>query len=138
SVDAKCQTCHLGDGRDVHHANRKLDMTPNCGHCHSDHHGRDFALTRTADRDCIVCHKDLPASMDGSPHYAAKITAFGDDHPEFKLLRDKEKDPGKLKFNHKYHMTPGIVLAEGGKAFTVQEIAAGEQRERFRNSQKDD
>src|SRR5438046_302865 len=136
SVDSKCQTCHLESPRDVHH-NQKPEMTPNCGRCHSDHHGLDFNLVRTSDRDCIVCHKDLPASMDGSPKYAAKISSFSDDHPEFKLLREKEKDPGKLKFNHKYHLTEGIVLAQGGKVLTVGDIASGEQRDRFRNNRKD-
>ncbi|MBI1915147.1 MAG: hypothetical protein HYS12_10470 [Planctomycetes bacterium] len=136
SVDAKCQTCHLESPRDFHH-DQKESMTPNCGRCHSDHHGLDFNLVRTTDRDCIVCHKNLPGSTDKSQlDYMAKISSFSDDHPEFKLLRDKEPDPGKLKFNHKYHMTEGIVLAKGGKVITVGDIVSGEQQSRFGNSRK--
>src|SRR6266542_78811 len=116
SVDKKCQECHLAAPMDVHHKDQRPDMTPNCGRCHSDHHGLDFALTRTTDRDCVVCHKDLPASTEKKKlDYMAKITSFDGDHPEFKLLRENEQDPGHLKFNHKYHMTEGIVLAQGGK-----------------------
>src|SRR5437763_5176793 len=127
SVDAKCQTCHLEAPQDVHHKSQKTEMTPNCGRCHSDHHGLDFNLVRTSDRDCIVCHKDLPASTDKSQlDYAAKISSFSEDHPEFKLLHDKEPDPGKLKFNHKYHMTEGIVLAKGGQGLKVGDILSSE------------
>jgi hypothetical protein len=145
SVDKKCQTCHLEPPRDVHHESQKADMTPNCGRCHSDHHGLDFNLVRTTDRDCIVCHKDLPASMDGTPKYAAKISSFSENHPEFSVLgasgkrillseaKAHDQDPGKLKFNHKYHMTEGIVLAAGGKGLTVGEILSAEQQTRFSN-----
>jgi microcin C transport system permease protein len=34
-------------------------------------------------------------------------------------------DPSKIKFNHKYHMTEGIVLTQGGKPFTLQDMADG-------------
>src|SRR5207247_10068639 len=136
SVDSKCQTCHLEPKRDFHH-DQKESMTPNCGRCHSDHHGLDFNLVRTTDRDCIVCHKDWQASMDGKPKYAATIRSFSSDHPEFRLLSEKKADPGKLKFNHKYHLTEGIVLAKGGAPLTVEQIVAGEQRDRFRNGRKD-
>jgi len=137
SVDKKCQECHLQPEMDVHHIDQKAEMTPNCGRCHSDHHGLDFALTRTTDRDCVVCHKDLPASTEKKKlDYMAKVTSFTGDHPEFKLLREQEKDPGRLKFNHKYHMTVGIVLAEGGTPFKVGDIVSGEQRSRFANGRK--
>jgi hypothetical protein len=137
SVDKNCQACHLAAPMDIHHKDQKPEMTPNCGRCHSDHHGLDFALTRTADRDCVVCHKDLAASTTKSPlDYAAKVTSFTGDHPEFKLLREQGKDPGHLKFNHKYHMTEGIVLAQGGKPFTVGDIVSGEHRARFANGRK--
>ncbi len=158
SVDDKCRTCHLQAPWDTHHDKQKelltpscgrchsddevelilpmrllRSMTPNCGRCHSDHHGLDFNLARTTDRECIVCHKDLSALKEIATKYAATINSFSDDHPEFKLLRDKQPDPGKLKFNHKYHLTEGIVLAKGGKAFTVGNIVSSEQQSRFRN-----
>lgn len=133
SSDQKCQNCHLAGDLATHHASQKVDLTPNCGTCHSDHHGREFSLTRIGDTGCTDCHKDLSASMDGSPHgFANVVTSFATEHPGF---RDLDKgDPGKLKFNHKYHMTPGIVLAEGGKAFTLGDIPA-DLRGRYVNAQ---
>jgi hypothetical protein len=140
--DQKCQQCHYGkdkDGNDLatHHASQKVDMTPNCGSCHSDHHGRDWNLNRVVDRDCTNCHKDLKASMvEGNSPYDNEVTSFAEKHPEFRDL--KNGDPGKLKFNHKYHMTPGIVLTQGGMPFTLQNIPEGSQRERYRQpGQKD-
>jgi hypothetical protein len=114
-------------------------MTPNCGKCHSDHHGRDWNLNRVADKDCTNCHKDLKNSVEGGRTPPAEInvaTSFDDEHPEFRDL--KNGDPGKLKFNHKYHMTPGIVLMQDGKPFTLADLPEGSQRERYRQpGQKD-
>ena len=125
--DQKCQQCHYEGDLATHHGSQKESMTPNCGSCHSDHHGRDWNLNRVADRDCTTCHKDLKDSMtEGDPHYDNKVTSFADQHPEFRDL--KTGDPGKLKFNHKYHMTPGIVLAPGGKPFTLADLPAGAAR----------
>src|SRR5262249_28989657 len=69
--DKKCLECHLGDERKgkfdgylaVHHANMKVEMTPNCGTCHQDHKGLDKDLRRVADADCTNCHKDVNASL---------------------------------------------------------------------------
>jgi serine/threonine protein kinase len=137
TVDQKCQQCHYEGDLATHHSSQKAEMTPSCGTCHSDHHGRDHNLTRVADQDCTSCHEDLKDSMkEGSPHYDTKVTSFADQHPEFRDL--KNGNPGKLKFNHKYHMTPGIVLTEGGKPFTLANIPEGAQRERYRQpGQKD-
>jgi hypothetical protein len=61
--------------------------------------------------------------MTGKPQFFPTITRFDRDHPDFSLydppndpvttsrrpLTDmKTKDPGKLKFNHSLHLTPGM------------------------------
>src|SRR5205823_14058904 len=66
-----------------------------------------------------------------------KVTDFATDHPEFDLLRKKEGDPGKLKFNHKYHMTDGIVLTRGGKPFTLNDVPKDLRSKYRRPGQKD-
>jgi hypothetical protein len=135
--DQKCQQCHYEGDLATHHASQKVEMTSNCGGCHSDHHGRDWNLNRVVDRDCTNCHKDLKASMaEGTARYDNEVTSFAEKHPAFRDLG--KDDPGKLKFNHKYHMTPGIVLTEGGKPFTLANLPEGSQRERYRQpGQKD-
>ncbi len=150
TMDSKCQTCHLQPPMDVHHVGQKASLTPNCGTCHTDHKGELFNLTRAADKYCTVCHEDLDKSMedgfrrqelwkDGIPRENT-ITAFAKDHPEFHVLKKvekgKEADPGKLKFNHKYHLTPGIVLTPGGTPFRVGDIEVA-FREKYRLGRKD-
>ncbi len=119
--DAKCTECHLGGGRDTHSPHQLDSMTPNCGTCHSDHKGRDYDMKRVADRLCTDCHKALDKAMKGAEcKYAKNITSFSKEHPEFTSLN--KGDPGGIKFNHKYHMTEGIVLVKGGKPFTVGDM----------------
>ena len=135
--DQKCQQCHYEGTLAAHHQ-QKVDMTPNCGKCHSDHHGRDWNLNRVADRDCTNCHKDLKESVEGGrtpPEGTNVATSFAEQHPEFRDL--KKGDPGKLKFNHKYHMTPGIVLTSGGEPFRVSNMRPGPQRDEILRSQKE-
>jgi Cytochrome c7 and related cytochrome c len=129
TINEKCQTCHLEPPRDVHHPDQKQSMTPNCGTCHTDHKGRDFSLVHVAESRCTACHQDLKNAMEGQPIYETKITNFPTDHPDFRSL--KRPDPGKLKFNHKYHMTEGIVLLPGGEPFRVRNIVGDSQRKRF-------
>jgi hypothetical protein len=100
----KCTTCHAGT---VHHASEKPGDAADCASCHHEHRGRDANLVRVADADCTRCHANLAAHTQKSkPEYEAAVTGFDKDHhPEFKL---PAKDPGKLKFNHKLHMTAGL------------------------------
>jgi hypothetical protein len=122
--DKQCMECHLGEGAATHWNSQLVDMTPNCGNCHKDHRGRDADLKRVASKDCANCHKDLKKSMeaDQKQTYDNTVTGFPTDHQNFRLLRDKKPDPSRIKFNHKYHMTPGIVLTPGGKPFKVEDI----------------
>jgi hypothetical protein len=140
ATDANCKTCHAGP---PHHPNQKADASlPSCGACHRDHRGTDASLVRLADADCTQCHAGLkahasdPAKVDS----ADAVTAFATAHPDFAPL--KKPDPGKLKFNHKLHMTPG--QAEGkdpseSVRMTLGEIADKDLREYYRNQpwQKD-
>src|SRR5262245_29658753 len=115
--DNKCMECHLDQGGAFHHEPHQLiSMTPNCGVCHQDHKGANHHLKRVRDDRCTECHKDLEKSMPQGQkcNYLTTITSFTDQHPAF---RSTKTDPGRLKFNHLYHMTRGIVLSSGGKPF---------------------
>ncbi len=58
-----------------------------CARCHSDHHGRDFLMTRVDERDCATCHFPSMAQ-----------------HPEFSLVKaGVMKDEG-IHFTHKRHV----------------------------------
>jgi hypothetical protein len=128
--DARCETCHAGP---PHHETQKAESTPACAGCHRDHRGRDASLVRVADSDCTHCHANLKAHMTGEPGFANAVTAFAEgNHPEFRLHVYKSPDPGKLKFNHKLHMTAGLTLTEGGKPWTLAEIKDEVERARYR------
>jgi hypothetical protein len=124
--DAKCMECHLSNGGATHSPHQKVAMTPNCGVCHTDHKGANFDLRRAGNNHCIVCHKDLPASMEDPSKckYEKVVTSFPDPdkHPDFRSIKS---DPSKIKFNHKYHLTPGIVLTDGGTPFKVKDMTDG-------------
>ena len=118
--DARCANCHAGP---PHHATQREDSTPGCADCHRDHRGRDFSLVRLPDSDCTRCHADLSAHLrEGArARYEHKITGFATDHPEFRAL--KEKGPGRLKFNHKLHMTPGqVTVTDPANPWTLGKI----------------
>ena len=98
-ADVRCERCHdpfgLNRYRNVGHIwfgtkdpvrmakARMID----CARCHSDHHGRDFLMTRIDERDCSRCH----------------FSSMGR-HPEFALVKaGVMKDEG-LKFTHDRHV----------------------------------
>jgi hypothetical protein len=99
--DQACLACHDAP---AHHANQTF--TPPCSSCHLEHKGARL-LAATSDSSCSQCHADLH-TRDGQPHYAAYITKFGKDHPEFSALHGKP-DPGKLRFNHYVHLQPHLM-----------------------------
>src|SRR5205807_2410828 len=86
---------------------------PSCGTCHRDHRGADASLVFMADADCTQCHGSLKSHAKDAAAIASAdgVTGFaeGRGHPDFAPL--KKPDPGRLKFNHKLHLTPG--QAEG-------------------------
>jgi hypothetical protein len=110
SMDAKCKSCHSGA---AHSQNEKDEERASCAHCHRDHRGRDAAIARVADHECIACHADLKSHRaDGGSLADASlaVTGFGaGEHPDFsrKSIPENGKDPGRLKFNHERHMKLG-------------------------------
>jgi hypothetical protein len=138
-ADAKCQACHpFTSLADIHHANQKLESLTSCGSCHHDHRGRNAALSQVADSDCTSCHRDLGANTIGESIYvdrrggkaargpmATRIMGFvtpEDGHPDFRA--STQPDPGVIKFNHKVHMTPGIVYAAGARPWPLGDVKA--------------
>lgn len=119
--DQKCIVCHAGTD---HHATQKKESTPSCAGCHRDHQGRDFSLVKLPDNDCVSCHKELNRHCNRTPEYEPNITSFVSNHPEFKVLRDKQVDPGKLKFNHRIHMLPGQSEPGATTPWTLGKIKA--------------
>src|SRR5262249_25003340 len=121
------QTCHAGP---EHHASQKAADTPSCAGCHRDHRGRDASLVRVADAMCTACHDVKQGSY-------AEVHRFGPppNHPEFQKIRDKASDPGRVKVNHKLHLTEGQVSEPGGKPCTLGRIADPAQRKRYADRQ---
>ncbi|MCC7420305.1 MAG: hypothetical protein IT428_08500, partial [Planctomycetaceae bacterium] len=118
--ELRCNHCH-GDA--IHHQNMKWEAAladntqRQCAVCHREHQGREHSLVQMADTTCVRCHENLPEHVEpiagGVPkgtEFAAKITSFATDHPEFRKL-DPSRPPHKrgLKFNHALHMSPGLV-----------------------------
>jgi hypothetical protein len=121
TTDQQCQACHLGA---VHHANQKAEDIASCAGCHHDHRGRDASLTRVPDKDCTNCHQNLrdhtnlAVPSDFAVANFSNVTRFDTDHPNFRAVQTP-RPPGRLKFNHKVHMTPGMDCQ-----FTLEGIAA--------------
>jgi hypothetical protein len=134
--DAKCQHCHEGP---PHHASA---TSPACASCHREHQGREASLVQLADFACVQCHGNLPAhggTLSGSA-FAPSIHRFDQDHPEFRITDHfgqsrteigKAADPGRLKFNHRLHLTNGMVLDPRGKPFLYKNIADANEGERY-------
>jgi hypothetical protein len=115
----RCRGCHSGP---PHHASCE-GFEAECSTCHREHREREASLVRAGDEHCTRCHSDLRLHVAESAaplRYAEQIKAFtARDHPAF---RSASHDPGQLQFNHARHMTPGMVLAEGGKPFVLAQI----------------
>ena len=118
--DKLCQNCHSGP---PHHPGREKESeVGSCSSCHVEHRGRHSQLSQVSDSLCTNCHANLEQhTEDHKPVYENKITGFDIDHPQFKIgppgqrreLGSKDnppRDPGKLKFNHKLHLTEGLTV----------------------------
>jgi hypothetical protein len=139
--DELCKNCHLGP---PHHAIEKPGDAGTCSSCHVEHRGRTADLSQVHDSTCVRCHDNLSAHVQGDPpRFALKVTSFASDHPQFNIGTGKDRqplgkavDPGKLKFNHKAHLTAGIRYEErdsGG--WTLGQISDPALRERYRKAQ---
>ena len=112
--DLTCERCHAGP---AHHAAVTAaghEFHTRCENCHHDHAGRSNSLVRITDDHCTRCHASLPAHhATGNSPFAARVTDFAKDHPEFRPATDDPKRT--LKFSHAVHMTPGLPYTPGGK-----------------------
>lgn len=98
--DQACIQCHDGPPH-----NAVQTEAVRCATCHHEHRGH-ATLARVDDGHCTGCHADLAAHRKGGDDGLSygNVHAFNDDHPEFRLIRDKRADPGQLHFNHKKHL----------------------------------
>lgn len=121
----KCLNCHPQQP----HAQHELNA-PDCFSCHAEHRGAT-KLAAIPDTTCVACHSDLtkhvrlPANMLAALRFAderyafediARITAFGDKHPELAYPRDANT----LRFDHALHLAPKGVFDAQGKRRVLQ------------------
>jgi hypothetical protein len=127
AIDQSCLKCHAG--RNVHQPNA---AAISCSFCHAEHQGSKMAAT--TDANCAFCHGDAAkmavAKAESGKRKAETITHFATDHPQFKFITEKLRDPDTLKFNHALHLTGTTIpkLPGGEKldcAFCHQPDAAG-------------
>lgn len=125
--DFTCEKCHAGPAHHASSTEAGQKHHQMCSNCHHDHEGRLNSLVRLSDADCTKCHANLAewtvAAKAATPPYAAKVTNFVTDHPEFRSL-DIADRPRTLKFSHALHMNPGAWYAPDGTAgLTVADVA---------------
>ena len=124
AIDESCLKCHAG--RNFHQPDAPQIS---CAFCHAEHQGRVMAAT--TDANCNFCHGNFP---DNETRVVGKVSLpihhFADDHPQFRFLTEKLRDPDSLKFIHTLHLTGATIpnLPVGAKldcAFCHQPDAAG-------------
>ena len=124
AIDESCLKCHTG--KNVHQPDAPMIS---CTFCHAEHEG--IKIAATTDANCNFCHADaakMPVNIGGKTF--ALVHHFADDHPQFRFLTEKLRDPDTLKFNHALHLAGTTIpkLPGGGKldcAFCHQPDAAG-------------
>ena len=121
AIDGSCLKCHAG--RNFHQPDAPAIS---CSFCHAEHHGATMAAATTA--NCTFCHGN--AATMGVSRTMKVIHQFSDDHPQFRFIAEKRRDPDTLKFNHALHLTGTTIpkLPGGIKldcAFCHQPDAAG-------------
>ncbi len=121
AIDESCLKCHAG--KNVHQPDAPAIS---CSFCHTEHHGATMKAVATA--NCTFCH-GTAATMAVSRKVPV-IHQFSEDHPQFRFITEKRRDPDMLKFNHELHLTGSTIpkLPGGIKldcAFCHQPDAAG-------------
>jgi predicted CXXCH cytochrome family protein len=133
--ETRCRSCHAGH---AHNANESPIDSSTCASCHRDHRGREASLVAVADQECTRCHAALDGHIkpDARPSFAVSVTGFDSDssrHPEFALSRNgPANDPGRLKFNHALHMTPGFNPEPEGRPIETLADLPPADRETYR------
>lgn len=126
AIDESCLKCHAG--RNFHQPNAPMIS---CSFCHAEHQGKMMAAA--TDANCNFCHGDvqkMSMASSGKNLPPTVIHQFADDHPQFKFITEKLRDPDTLKFNHNQHLTGTTIpnLPGGARldcAFCHQPDAAG-------------
>ncbi len=103
-------------------------------------------LSKLSDSNCTRCHGDLKNHSIALSGYETNITRFDRDHPPFNLgpigkrkTLSTDGDPGKLRFNHKAHLTPGIRYSDkDAEGWRLANIKDESLRERYRKQQPAD
>ena len=125
AIDGSCEQCHV-----AHNFHQPNAAAVSCAFCHAEHQGKLMAAA--TDADCVFCHGDAVkmavASTAGS--VTPVIHHFAEDHPQFRFITEKWRDPDTLKFNHALHLMGATIpnLPGGAKldcAFCHQLDAAG-------------
>jgi hypothetical protein len=145
-IDEACVKCHVT--KTFHQPDAPLIS---CSFCHAEHQGKMMAAA--TDANCTFCHGDAAkmavatmknsagdevASLKTSQSQSLLTSAptisaihrFAEDHPQFRFITEKLRDPDTLKFNHALHLTGATIpkLPGGEKldcAFCHQPDAAG-------------
>jgi hypothetical protein len=121
AMDASCLKCHAGKS---FHQPDALQIS--CAFCHAEHQG--IKMAATTDANCDFCHGN--ATTMAVSRTTPVIHHFATDHPEFRFLTERWRDPDTLKFNHELHLTGATIPSlPGGKKldceFCHQPDAAG-------------
>ena len=99
-IDSACQKCHTE--KDFHQPDAPVIS---CSFCHAEHHGQTMAAT--TDANCDLCHGD--AAKMAVSRTIPVIHHFAVDHPQFRFLVEKLRDPDTLNFNHALHLTAATI-----------------------------
>lgn len=121
AMDASCLKCHAG--KNFHQPDAPAIS---CVFCHAEHRGPMMAAT--TDANCDFCHGN--AAKMAVARSVPVIHHFATDHPQFRFITEKGRNPDTLKFNHELHLTGATIprLPDGEKldcAFCHQPDAAG-------------
>jgi hypothetical protein len=130
AIDESCLKCHAG--KIFHNPDAAIIS---CSFCHAEHQSKMIA--KATDANCSFCHGEptkVTLNRLKNEIFAHAPTAmihhFADDHPQFRFITEKLRDPDTLKFNHALHLTGATIpnLPGGAKldcAFCHQPDAAG-------------
>ncbi|MGE0682392.1 MAG: cytochrome c3 family protein [Candidatus Binatia bacterium] len=91
--DKRCLTCHFEPPH-----NELQAFTPPCRSCHQEHQGKE-KLAQVRNESCVECHAQLPTKGDVASRFAAKVTDFVQDHPEFAVSVGQGTRPDRVRLN---------------------------------------
>jgi hypothetical protein len=117
SMNRGCLACHagtIGHERTTYAAWHVTDGAradasepmASCQSCHTEHKG-SASLTNVSDVHCTSCHSDLKGTHPET-RFAARISSFEHDHPEFRLISEENADRAAIKLNHQVHLRPNL------------------------------